>query len=167
MDSSESGRRQFLKTFAISRTLARLSLIAIHDRDPIHRPAEGNSPLFQSILSFPALGILQDLTRRRLADIEESPPLKMTRAYLFRCFHCHIPFASACPNAIEAKMRTTSPCRADGQATGAVGGMHRPEETATVVEQAFIQAAMPCPSKRARPHPSDRIPSRTCRRNSS
>jgi hypothetical protein len=130
-------------------------------------PAQGYGTLLESILPFPALDIFQHLTGRGLADIEESLPLQMAGSYLLRCFHTQKLLDSNFPNAIEAKIRITSPWRSATRVTGTAGCTHPLEGTTKMAEQAFIQAAIPCPKKRQRPKPLLLSPPRTSRRKSS
>ena len=60
---------EFLETLAICRRTAGLSQVAVDDDDAIRMPAECEGALPESVLALGALGVFQDLTRRRLQDI--------------------------------------------------------------------------------------------------
>ena len=59
-----------LEALAVGGARAGLPEIAVDDDDAIKRPAERDSPFAQRVLALGALGVLEDLTQRRLPYVQ-------------------------------------------------------------------------------------------------
>ena len=70
---------QTLEALAPGRRRAGFSLIGVDDDDLLVAPAEGNRTTAKRILPSGALGILDDLPHRRLADVQIGAALEVMR----------------------------------------------------------------------------------------
>src|SRR6202012_2065095 len=73
---------QELKSFAPRRRGAGFTLIAVDDSDLVVTPAKGGRTTAKSILPLCALDVLEDLSHRRLPNVEISAPFEMMRLNL-------------------------------------------------------------------------------------
>ena len=73
---------QSLEAFAIGGRGSRLAQVAVDDDDPFDRPTQGHGPFAQGVLPLGALGVLEHLPQRRLADIQIGIPLEMAGVHL-------------------------------------------------------------------------------------
>src|SRR5262245_50502720 len=62
---------QTLEAGAALDGLAALAQVVVDGDDPVARPAEGNCPVGQGVLSGGGLLVIEDLLRRRLADVDD------------------------------------------------------------------------------------------------
>jgi hypothetical protein len=115
-------RYQTLKALAIGSGGPRLSQIGIDDGDLILSPAQSDCMLAKRILPLGAFGVLQDLTQRRLPDVEISRPFQVRRFDLLMYVRSHgIPFETLFSN-IVARSSTTSERRPDGNGWAGCSG---------------------------------------------
>src|ERR1700675_717117 len=70
---------QSLKSLTPGRRRAGLALVAIDDNDLVVAPAERGRTAAKGVLPLRALDVLDDLSHRRLADVEISVPFEMMR----------------------------------------------------------------------------------------
>src|SRR5215210_3675737 len=82
---------QALESFSVPRTSGGLPKITVDHDSPIERPAQGESSLTECILPVSALGVLEDLTQCRLADVQIRQARQMRGRDLLMSFtvHCH------------------------------------------------------------------------------
>ena len=73
---------QALESLAPRRRGAGFTLVAVDDSDLVVTPAERGRAAAKSILSLRALDVLEDLSHRRLPDVEISVPFEMMRLNL-------------------------------------------------------------------------------------
>ena len=74
-----TSRHEPLKAFPVGGRGAGLAQIAVDDDDLIDGPAERDRALTQGVLPLRALGVLEDLPERRLADVEIRRAPQMAR----------------------------------------------------------------------------------------
>src|ERR1700723_799271 len=72
---------QPLKAFPVGSRSSRLPKVGVNDDDPILGPAQRHRLLAQRILAFRAFAVLEDLTQRRLPDVEIGIPPDMSGFY--------------------------------------------------------------------------------------
>ena len=81
---------QALKSLAPRRRRAGLALVAVDDDDLIVAPAEGGRAAAKGILPLRALDVLDDLSHRRLPDVEISAPFEVMRLNFDRFVHADL-----------------------------------------------------------------------------
>src|SRR5262249_53156136 len=118
----------------------------------LDRPAQDDRPLLKRILALRALGVLQNLANRRLPDIKISIPLQMTRVHFLVGIGFHHVASCCWPKIIAARMFVTSKRIASETSCTIVDGVTRVVSFEDKhVDQACIQAVMPCRRNRVRP----------------
>jgi hypothetical protein len=80
---------QFLESFPVHRRRPGLSQITIDDDDLLRGPAQSQGMLPESILTLGTLRVLEDLTDRRLPDIQVSVALEMVGSHLVMSIGSH------------------------------------------------------------------------------
>src|ERR1700722_20138744 len=99
---------QPLKTFSVGGRSSRLSEVGVNDDDSILGPAQRHGLLAQRVLTFRAFAVFEDLTQRRLPDVEIGIPLEMNSFYfLMRVWSHDLASWQLCIS-IPARIRTTS-----------------------------------------------------------
>ena len=106
-------RHESLEAFAIGGR-PRLPLVAVDDDDPFEWPSERDGALAQGVLTLGALLVLEDLTQRRLPDVEVRVALEVTRLDFGMRFAVHDHTSVVLVSAIAAKTSTTSRCTFGG-----------------------------------------------------
>src|SRR5262249_43253516 len=101
------------EALAVRRGRARLTKVGVDDHDLLGPPTERDGSLPQGILTRSALAVLDDLSHRRLSDVEECLSLEMLRGDLLLRFvgHASCSLVSIVPIAITANRRATSEWR--------------------------------------------------------
>jgi len=144
-------RDQFLKAFPIDSRCTGLPQVAVDDDDALHRPAQGNRLLAQSVLTLGAFGIFEHLAKRGLADVKVGVSLQVPGVHFLVCDACH-GVASCCRERI---MLASSVVSCERISTGMVSWPSESEQgavsTAVHSEHACIQAVMPRRRKSASP----------------
>ncbi len=97
---------ELLETLAIDRAGPRLAEIAVDDDDPIIGPAQRDGTLAESILALRALGILDDLSDRRLPDVQIGIPLEVAGRDFLVSFGVHRVISLRPARAMLASSRT-------------------------------------------------------------
>jgi hypothetical protein len=126
------GGNEALEALAVT-VGARESLVTVDDDDLLERPAEGDGPLLEGVLALGALGILEHLAQRRLADVEVGEAFEVARRHLQMLFRVHVAHLlslltiSQSNDTSSARVPVGSPLRRTGGAdrvTGAVAHIH-------------------------------------------
>src|SRR5215471_21422343 len=112
-------------------------------------PPEGDSTFSKCILTCGTLGVLDDLARSGLTDVQKGAAFEVAGGHLLVRFNAHGRISDAWFRAIAANTSTTSPRRSFGNGAAAVG--HRRKLSGAVEdtqEHARVQATIPWPRKR-------------------
>jgi hypothetical protein len=82
-------RDQALKTLTVGGRRSGLAEVGIDSDDLIVRPPESHCMLAQGILSRGAFGVLENLAKRGLPNVEISSPFQVSRFDLLVCVRSH------------------------------------------------------------------------------
>jgi hypothetical protein len=121
-----------------------LAEIAVNHHDAFLRPAQGHRVLTQGVLALGALGVLKDLPKRGLPDVEIGIAFQVAGLHFLVHLGLHTLTSCRALRAILVRIMTTSLRRSRGTISSRLdSGSGRTEISGALRDQASIQLFIP------------------------